>query len=63
MDYKDYMKRMLLVVKISELPIDDINAEIGFLRLQNICYYEPCLQYVREKYLRKTRKGLSYKKN
>ena len=47
MDFKDYIKNMLLIVKISALPIDDINAEVGFLRLQNICLYEPCLQYTK----------------
>lgn len=63
MDFKDYINRMLLIIKISKLPIDDINAEIGFLRLQNIDYYEPCLQYIKEKFLRKEAVNLSYKRN
>jgi hypothetical protein len=53
MDIKDYIRKLLLILKTSEIPIDEINFKVGFLRLQNIYYYEPCLQFVREKFLRK----------
>jgi hypothetical protein len=60
MDFKEYMNRMILLVKISMLPIDDINAQIGLLRLRDICQYEPCLQNIKEKFLVKKAGNFSY---
>jgi len=51
MDFIDYIERSLLILKIYDLPLDDINAKVGFLRLQKICLYKSCLQYVIEKFL------------
>ncbi len=62
MDLKDYIQELLLIMKVSEIPINEINAKVGLLRLQDICLYEPCLQYAREKFLRKTKKSLGYKR-
>jgi len=61
-ELKSYLKFLLLIWNISKYPIDDINYVAGFLRLKDICLYEPCLQYNIEKSLRKKTKKLIYKR-
>ena len=39
------------IYKISRLPLEEINANIGYLRFLDIRFYEPCLlNYERERY-------------
>ncbi len=51
MELKDYLKELFLIYKISRLPLEEINANVGYLRLLDISLYEPCLlNYEREIY-------------
>jgi hypothetical protein len=53
MDFVEYLGELLLIMKTSKAPINEMNVYIGLLRLQDIELYEPCLQYAREKARRK----------
>lgn len=52
-ELKSYLKFLYQIAYISKYPIDDINFLAGFLRLQDLCLYEPYLQYNIEKSLKK----------
>ncbi len=52
-ELKSYLKFLYQIAEISKYPIDDINFHIGFLRLHDLCLFEPYIQYTIEKSLKK----------
>ncbi len=57
-ELKSYLKFLYQISEISKYPIDDINFRVGFLRLQDLCLYEPYLKYAIEKSLKKKKEKI-----
>ena len=59
---ESYLQFLSQIAYISKYPIDDINFLAGFLRLQDLCLYEPYLQYTLEKTLKKKKEKIRNQK-
>ena len=49
MRFKEYITHLLTIRNISDYPIEDINENVGLLRLQDIQLYEPYIMNFMEK--------------